>query len=162
MDSLFCHQTYPKKKIFKKMSSQSQKEQKLSVTYYQLSYTHVFETFVMITNNISFEIKNIGLPSPPPNKLGFLLFTYWKKLKRHFINKYPQNILPISSSSLQCLKITQNIAFEFSNFGIFHQFWPIRTGLSGNTVWPQASGFQKLAKLDHFWHFLINFCPLKM
>ena len=23
--------------------------------------------------------------------------------------------------------------------------------------WPQASGFQKLAKIDHFWHF----CPLK-
>ena len=35
----------------------------------------------------------------------------------------------------------------FFNFGIFHLF------LSGNTVWPQASGFQKLAKLDHFWHF---------
>ena len=32
-------------------------------------------------------------------------------------------------------------------------FWPIKTDLSGNTVWPQASGFQKLAKLDHFWHF---------
>ena len=25
--------------------------------------------------------------------------------------------------------------------------------LSGNTVWSQASGFQKLAKIDHFWHF---------
>ena len=22
--------------------------------------------------------------------------------------------------------------------------------MSGNTVWPQASGFQKLAKIDHF------------
>ena len=30
---------------------------------------------------------------------------------------------------------------------------PIKTELSGNTVWPQASGFQKLAKMDHFWHF---------
>ena len=35
-----------------------------------------------------------------------------------------------------CSKITQNVAFE-----------------SGNTVWPQASDFQKLAKMDHFWHF---------
>ena len=34
--------------------------------------------------------------------------------------------------------------------------------LSGNTVWPQASGFQKLAKIDHFFGILINFCPLKM
>ena len=24
---------------------------------------------------------------------------------------------------------------------------------SGNTVWPQAFSFQKLAKNDHFWHF---------
>ena len=25
--------------------------------------------------------------------------------------------------------------------------------LSGNSVWPQASGFQNLAQMDHFWHF---------
>ena len=30
---------------------------------------------------------------------------------------------------------------------------PIKTDLSGNTVWPQASGFQKVAKLDYFRHF---------
>ena len=35
-------------------------------------------------------------------------------------------------------------------------FWPIKTDLSGNPVWPQALGFQKLA------HFSMNFCPLKM
>ena len=48
------------------------------------------------------------------------------------------------------------------NFGIFHQFLSYKTDLSGNSVWPQASGFQKLAKMDHFLAFLINFCPLKM
>ena len=31
-------------------------------------------------------------------------------------------------------------------------FWPIHTDLSGNSVLPQALGFQKLAKIDHFWH----------
>ena len=41
----------------------------------------------------------------------------------------------------------------FSNFGIFANFCPIKTDLSGNTVWPQALGFQKLVKTDHFWHF---------
>ena len=41
-------------------------------------------------------------------------------------------------------------------------FCPIKIDLSGNTVWPQASGFQKLAKIDHFLAFLINFCPLKL
>ena len=42
--------------------------------------------------------------------------------------------------------------------------------LSGNTVWPQASGFQKLAKMDHVnvarfarnveWHFFCDFQTL--
>ena len=35
-------------------------------------------------------------------------------------------------------------------------FCPIKTDLSGNTVWPQASGFQKLAKMEHFWHFWLT------
>ena len=45
------------------------------------------------------------------------------------------------------------------NFGILAlsiNFCPIKTDLSGNTVWPQASGF-----LDHFLAFLIKFCPNK-
>ena len=32
-------------------------------------------------------------------------------------------------------------------------FCPIKSDLSGNTVWPQSSGFQKLAKMDNFWYF---------
>ena len=28
---------------------------------------------------------------------------------------------------------------------------------SGNNVWTQTSGFQKLAKIDHFWHFWWTF-----
>ena len=54
---------------------------------------------------------------------------------------------------------------QYLNFGILvfsTNLCPIKTDLSGNTVWPQASGFQKLAKMDHFFAFLINFCPLKM
>ena len=30
---------------------------------------------------------------------------------------------------------------------------PSKTDLSGNTVWPEASGFQKIVKMDYFWHF---------
>ena len=38
------------------------------------------------------------------------------------------------------------------NFGIFLPIFVylIKIDLSGNTVLPQASGFQKLAKIDHF------------
>ena len=33
-------------------------------------------------------------------------------------------------------------------------FWPIKTDLSGNSVWPQALGFQKTRQIGpHFWHF---------
>ena len=45
------------------------------------------------------------------------------------------------------------LKMSHSNFGIFHQFCPIKIDLSGSTIWPQASGFQKLPKMDHFWHF---------
>ena len=40
-------------------------------------------------------------------------------------------------------------------------FCPIKSDLSGNTVWPHASGFQKLAKMDHFWHFWWTFVHSK-
>ena len=77
-------------------------------------------------------------------------------------------VIPAAS---QCLKITEivsfNIASEKSSIYIlsgqkFIKNYAIKSDMSGNTVWPQALGFQKLAKMDHFWAFLINFCPLKM
>ena len=50
-----------------------------------------------------------------------------------------------------CLKIAQSVAFESLTFSI--NFCPIKIDLSGNTVWPQASGFEKLTQMDLFWHF---------
>ena len=41
----------------------------------------------------------------------------------------------------------------FLILAFFTNVCPIKTDLSGNTVWPQASVFQKLAEMDHFWHF---------
>ena len=58
-----------------------------------------------------------------------------------FLTKKVPEKFPIH---LYCFEIAQNVSFEFFNFGIFHYF------LSGNTIWPQASGFQKLAKLIIF------------
>ena len=42
---------------------------------------------------------------------------------------------------------------NFSILAFSTNFCPIKTELSGNSVWLQALGFHKLAKLDHFWHF---------
>ena len=42
---------------------------------------------------------------------------------------------------------------NFSIMAFSINFCPIVSDLSGNTVWPQASGFQKPAKIDYFCHF---------
>ena len=59
-----------------------------------------------------------------------------------FINSFPYSTLFENYSKCRI----SILAFSTS-------FCPIKTDLSGNTVWPQDSGFQKLPKLDHFWHF---------
>ena len=51
-------------------------------------------------------------------------------------------------------KITQNGTFWCSNFAIFHEFLSFKIDNSGNTDWSQISGFQKLVKMGHFWHFI--------
>ena len=38
----------------------------------------------------------------------------------------------------------------------FNNFCPIKSDLSGNTVWQQASSFQKIAKIDYFCHFQLT------
>ena len=40
---------------------------------------------------------------------------------------------------------------------LYLNFCPIKSDLSGNTVWPQASCFQKFAKIGHFLAFFTNF-----
>ena len=61
---------------------------------------------------------------------------------------------PIFGAKIQVFKnIPKCRIWIFSILAFSTNFCPIKTDLSGNTVWPQASGFQKLAKMDHFWHF---------
>ena len=60
----------------------------------------------------------------------------WKSLILHIVWK----LLKMSHSNFWILAFSTN-------------FCPIKGELSGNTVWPQASDFQKLAKIYHFWHF---------
>ena len=49
-----------------------------------------------------------------------------------------------------CLKITQNVSFEFSILAFC-------TICLETLFWPQALGFQKLAKMHHFWHYWVAF-----
>ena len=74
------------------------------------------------------------LQSTPGSKTHFFL---------HFIFLSSQKILEFENCRIWIFKI---LAFSTN-------FCPIKIDLSGTTVWPQASGLQKLAKMDHFWHF---------
>ena len=49
--------------------------------------------------------------------------------------------------------------FEFWQFPPI--FGPIKSDLSGNTIWPKASGFKNSPNWP-FLAFLLNFCPLKL
>ena len=52
------------------------------------------------------------------------------------------------------LRITQNVAFEFFNFGIFHQFFvQLKLTCLVTLFDRKLQVFKKLAKMDHFWHF---------
>ena len=84
-------------------------------------------------------------PSNNSKKSGFLwFFGYFSNYKRT-----QRKVQLCLTASFQLVKLTI--------FGIFINFCPIKNGLSGNTVSPQALCFQK-----PFLAFLINFCPLKM
>ena len=51
----------------------------------------------------------------------------------------------------QCLKIIKKCRIWILALSTY--FCPFKCDLSGNTIWPQTSGFQKLTKMDQFWHF---------
>ena len=58
----------------------------------------------------------------------------------------------LSHNIWKLLKMSHLIFFLILAF--FSIFCPIENILSGNTFRPLASGFQKLAKMDHFYRFL--------
>ena len=110
LDSLFCHLTYPNKKYLKK-NELTKSKRKIICNYYQLSYTHVFETFVMITNISFIEIKTlVSHHHHQTNWAFYCLLTKKTTKKRHFINKYPQNFLPYSSLNLRAKKLQESQA----------------------------------------------------
>ena len=72
---------------------------------------------------------------------------YWTQ---RLLNVWKWNFL-VLHIAWKLLKMSQLIFFLIWAFST--NFGPILSDLSGNTVWPQASDVQKLAKMNHFWHF---------
>ena len=65
-----------------------------------------------------------------------------------FESRYESKILDYSLHIVWKLLKMSHLNF-FLILAFSTNFCPIKTDLSGNTVWPQASGFQKVAKMDH-------------
>ena len=58
----------------------------------------------------------------------------WKKNK---------NIIPS-----HCFKINQNVSLEFSSLAFMEPIFVLKNDLFGNYVWPKASVFKKIVKID--------------
>ena len=124
--------------------------------------------FIIIINQTSSFINTLQMPWDAMKsvfinfKLHLLLLaSIWTLLYvLNWIENIP-NILIMNLPYYHCLKMTPEVAFAFSILAFSTKFCPIKIDLSGNTVWPQAPGFQKLAKIKRvFFSFLLNFCPL--
>ena len=61
----------------------------------------------------------------------------------NFQDFLPTVTIVLRATTAHCLKITQNVAFEFWHFST--NVCPMKTELTGKSIWPQDSGFQKLA-----------------
>ena len=126
--------------------------------FLQSSFTKAFLLITTLLLNVVWqEIKNTS-----KGKTECITLTKKSKSPLHSVNilisicRIFNPILTLPSSFCRyltlshCLKITQNVAFEFLILAFSTNICPIKSDLSGKTVWPQASGSQKLANLDHF------------
>ena len=67
------------------------------------------------------------------------------------------------SSVSHCLKITHNVAFEFLNFGIFHQFFVLFKSTYLVTLFDRKLQVFKNSPIWTIYKKIKNnFCPLKM
>ena len=124
---------------------------------------------ICIFSSNGFFIVQCYVKMPPPQKCVFCADeTLWSSFskKTWITSKTMKGMWSTSSNSQWCWWIiltTKRLHIVWKLVKMSHlKFWIlafsttfclIKTDLSGNTVWPQASGFQKLAKMDHFWHF---------
>ena len=101
------------------------------------------------------------------SKVNRLPLSFYRPLDLQVIQKFmicwsnrgQENCLFISYFTIRTLfkNYSKCRMWVFGNLAFSTNFFPIKTNMSGNTVCPQASGFQKLAKMDHFWYFRLTF-----
>ena len=75
---------------------------------------------------------------------------------RGILSPHAHDNLALSKDTLSQIPPQRWARFQvmFQDIWIFPtNFCFIKSDMSGTTVWQQASGFQTLIKMDHFWHF---------
>ena len=87
---------------------------------------------------------------PPSHCSLHTTSTYLKYSSNWPWNEWCWSIFCSSTLFWKLLKMSH---LNFLTLAFSTNFCPNKTDLSGNTVWPQALGFQKLAKMENFWHF---------
>ena len=103
-----------------------------------------------------FCIQRVILLKPNYNLLNFWLIdngARWYKIL--------QKVSFQSQFYFSDVKLLKMSHFKFSILAFSTNFCPIKVDLSGNTVWPQTTGFKILPKLT-FLAFFLNFCPLNI
>ena len=117
---------------------------------------------VRLENDISFTKFINPLCLPPMGETGFGNSAYGdgnsSTLDTAGLNIVGKNATVIGWGAVNdgehiVWKLLKMSHLNFWSLAFSTNFCPIKIDLSGNTVWPQASGFQKLAKMDHFEHF---------
>ena len=91
--------------------------------------------------------------------VGFYLVFHSSRVFRGQLSTFCLAIFDRVRNKCTVFENHPKVAFEFWHFPPI--FGPIIIDLSGTTVWQQASGFQKLAKMDHFGYFWWTFDHLK-
>ena len=81
-------------------------------------------------------------------RVSIIFFDYFLHFSFGLRFKISQSNIPHS-----VWKLPKMSHLNFSILAFSTIFCSIKSDMSGNTAWPQASDFQKLAKMDQFWHF---------
>ena len=115
---------------------------------------------ILDTTKPQFSLLRLDSHNQPTKWMLFPRFCQWSKItfirSTHNLpmhTKLSQIYFPLNQSfGLNSLKITKKNGrlFDCSILAFSTNFCPIENDLSGNTAWPPATGFQKLAKLSHF------------
>ena len=132
------------------------------------------EVFALLIGNPNYQfLKPLEWSQKSKFRTVISIFKFFDALQKY--QNFLQNLFDLPFDSFLQFPCMGQLRFNLTSPTLFQKhskcriwisafstnFCPLKSDLSGNTVWLQASGFQKLAKMDHFWHFYLPFVHSK-